>query len=112
MFFDVCLFFLAVWARVWLGGGMCACFLLLFGRAGERAYVFAVFVRGVVFLFFTLWAGTVFFVIVWAVACFFSVWAGDGSSLTYRSAWLGLKSKKNIRVPAIPCIRFWLDYQA
>ena len=92
---------------------MWACFLLLFERAGERAYVFAAFVRGVVFLFFySLGGDGFFFVVVWTVACFCSVWAGDGSSLTYRSAWLGLKSKKNIRAPAIPCMRFWLDYQA
>ena len=67
----MCLFF-AVWAgervlffAVWAGGVF---FFLLFGR------------RRV--LFFAVWAGGVFF---------FAVWAGDGSSLTYRSAWLVFK---------------------
>ena len=41
--------------------------------------------------------GTCFFFAVWAggVLFFFDVWAGDGSSLTYRSAWLVFKQPNN-----------------
>ena len=43
-----------------------------------------------VFLFFAVWAGGVF------IYYFFSaVWAGDGSSLNYRSAWLVFKGPNN-----------------
>ena len=115
--------FFAVWAggRVCflLFGGSCL-FFLLFG--GWTFFVFAVWVR-VYFLlfgrgsfFFAVWAGrhflcllfgrgrvyfllfgrgSFFFFAVWAVCVFFSVWAGDGSSLTYRSAWLVFKRPNN-----------------
>ena len=53
--------------------------------------------------------GRVFFLLFGPGACFFfAVWAGDGSSLTYRSAWLVFKrpnnkndqtAKKKTRVP-------------
>ena len=86
-----------------LGGWMClyflfgrgACFFLLFGR--------------VACLFFAVWAGVCSFFAVWAGArsfcllfgpgaCFcFAVWVGDGSSLTYPSAWLVFKRPNNKR---------------
>ena len=42
---------------------------------------------------FAVWAGVgggwaCFFLAVWACVVSFCVWAGDGSSLTYWSAWL------------------------
>ena len=103
--------------------------------AGERVLFFAVWARGIFFffcclgggrVFFAVWAGGVLFLFlffaVWAEACsffcclgrgrvfffFFAVWAGDGSSLTYQSAWLVFKrpnnkkdqtAKKTTRVP-------------
>ena len=111
-------FFLAVWA------GGCVCFLL-FGPgsvffffavwAGDVFFCFSssssVWAGGVFFLLFE--PGGVFFFAVWAEACvcvcvcvfffyclgrgrvFFAVWAGDGSSLTYRSAWLIFKRPNN-----------------
>ena len=116
--FRACFFF-----AVWAGG--CVCFLLfgpgsvffflLLG--GGRVLFFAVW-AGVVF-FFAVWAGGVFFFLlfgpggvfffllfgrrrVFFVCClgrgrvfFFAVWAGDGSSLTYRSAWLVFKRPNN-----------------
>ena len=68
-------FFLLFWPEggglfCCLGGGV-SCFLLF----GRRACVFLLFGRG---------------------ACFiFAVWARDGSSLTYRSAWLVFKRPNN-----------------
>ena len=69
---------------------------LLFGRVG--VLFFWLFGRGDVFFFllfgpvacyvFAVWAGVVFF---------FAVWAGDGSSLTYPSAWLVFKRPNNKR---------------
>ena len=52
-------------------------------------------------LFFAVWA--------WGVFLFFAVWAGDGSSLTYQPAWLGVeglpttktKQQKKTRVPKV-----------
>ena len=73
------------------------------GRGG--ACFFAVWAVGVSFLFLfgrgalfflTVWAGGMLFVAVWAGGVFvFAVWAGDGSSLTYRSAWLVFKRPNN-----------------
>ena len=59
-------------------------------------------------LFFAVWAGACSFFAVWAGACFFfgclgrgrvffAIWAGDGSSLTYPSAWLVFKRPNNKR---------------
>ena len=52
-------------------------------------------------MFFSLavWAGGVFFFLLLRPgAClFFAVWAGDGSSLTYPSAWLVFKRPNNNR---------------
>ena len=73
-------------------------------------YFFAVWAVGVFFC--CLGGGRVFVFSVWAGGVFFfAVWAGDGSSLTYRSAWLVFKrpnnkkdqtaKKKKTRVPAI-----------
>ena len=87
-----------------LGGWAC----LFFCCFGGCRFFFAVWARGV--LFFAVWAGACFFlclgrVVGWGgvlfVCClgggrvFFAVWAGDGSSLTYRSAWLVLKRPNN-----------------
>ena len=72
-----CFCFFAVWA-----GGVF--FFLLFGRG---RVLFLLFGRGRV-LFFAVWDGGVFF---------FAVWAGDGSSLTYPSAWLVFKRPNNKR---------------
>ena len=78
-----------------LFGRVCVCFFLLFGRG--RVYFIAV------------WAGCrVLFFFVWARGrVFFAVWAGDGSSLTYRFSWIVFKrpnnkkdqTAKNKRVP-------------
>ena len=88
-------FFFAVWAGgrvvfvVWAGGvfflpfGPGACFFLCC-LLGGRVLFFAVWVGGV---FFCCLGGGVFFL--------FAVWAGDGSSLTYRSAWLVFKRPNN-----------------
>ena len=72
------MFFFAVWAGS-------VFFFLLFGRG---RVLFLLFGPGLV-LFFAVWAGGVFF--------FFAVWAGDGSSLTYPSAWLVFKRPNNKR---------------
>ena len=60
-------------------------------------------------IFFAVWAGACSFFARWAGACsffccldrgrvfFFAVWAGDGSSLTYPSAWLVFKRPNNKR---------------
>ena len=96
-----CAFFFLPFGRVrvfffcCLGGGRV--FFLLFGRG---RVLFLLFGRGRVFFFCCLGRGHVFF--------FFAIWAGDGSSLTYPSAWLVFKrpnnkrdrtAKKNTRVP-------------
>ena len=44
-----------------------------------------------VFFFLYLGGVHVFLLLFGRVAFFFAVWAGDGSSLTYRSAWLVFK---------------------
>ena len=54
------------------GRGLCL-FLLLFGQGG---WLFFLCARG-------------------GVLIFFAGWAGDGSSLTYRSAWLVFKEPDN-----------------
>ena len=104
-----CLFF-AVWAEACfnfccLGGGVFI--FLLFGR-GVFFFgsVFLLFGRGACFYFCCLDGGVFIlllsgrgacFFAVWAggVSFFFAVWAGDGSSLTYRSAWLVFKGPNN-----------------
>ena len=69
------MFFFAVWA-----GGV---FFLLFGPEG-------------VFFFLLFGRRRVFFLLFGPGACFFfAVWAGEGSSLTYRSAWLVFKRPNN-----------------
>ena len=95
------------------GRGGCVCFLLfgpgsvffflLFGRGacsfccclgGGR--VFFCLGRGACSFFCCLGGGVFFFFAVWAgVGFFFAVWAGDGSSLTYRSAWLVFERPNN-----------------
>ena len=65
--------FLAVWAE--------CVFLLLFGRGRVH--------------FFAVWAKACFFCCLGGVHVFFAVWAGDGSSLTYRSAGLVFKGPNN-----------------
>ena len=85
-----CVYVFAVWAGGWGGGvllfGLGACFFLLFGH-GACSF-FLLFGRGRVFFFCCLGRGRVFF---------FAVWAGDGSSLTYPSAWLVFKRPNNKR---------------
>ena len=70
---------------VWAGGGgrFFFCFFLLFGRVRVH---FLLFGRWVCLFFCCLGGGHVFFL---------AVWAGDGSSLTYRSAWLVFKRPNN-----------------
>ena len=110
----VCVFFVLLLGRGGRGGGegggvVCACFVvfllfgrvvvffLLFGRC--RVHFFAVWVQGRVF--FAVWAVVVFFLLGGRggrggeLFFCFAVWAGDGSSLTYRSAWLVLKGPNN-----------------
>ena len=103
-----CAILFAVWA-----GGVCVCFcclgqrrdfFLLFGRVawffffclGRVACFFAVWAGGRVFVF-AVWAGgALLFLLFRRGACFFlAVWAGDGSSLTYQSAWLVFKRPNN-----------------
>ena len=108
-----CVFF-AVWARVvfffcCLGGGV-----FFFGCLGGRRVFFCCLGAGRVF-FFCLGGCRFFLFYVWAggVFVFVAVWAGNGSSLTYRSAWLVFKrpnnkkdqteKQKKTRVP-YPCI--------
>ena len=53
---------------------------------------------GDVFFFRCLGGGVFFFLLFGPEACFFfAVWAGDGSSLTYPSAWLVFKRPNNKR---------------
>ena len=86
-----------------LGGWVCLCFCCL---GGGR--VFFCSLGGWRVLFFAVCAGGVFFFLLFGRgACsffcclgrgrvlFFAVWAGDGSSLTYRSAWLVFKRPNN-----------------
>ena len=110
---------------VWAGG--CVSFFFLFGPGAcffvcclgrgvffvlllerWRVFVFAVWAVGV-FFFWLFGRGSCFFFcsLGWGVF-FFAVWAGNGSSLTYRSAWLVFKqpnnkkdqtAKKRTRVP-------------
>ena len=86
---------------VWLFGPAACFFFLLFGPGG--VFFFLLFGRRRVVVFFLLFGPG-------ACVCvfFFAVWAGDGSSLTYRSAWLVFKrpnnkkdqtAKKKTRVP-------------
>ena len=80
--------FFAVWA-----GGMF--FFLLFGRG---ACSFFCCLGGGVFFFCCLGGGVFFFLLFGPGACLlFAVWAGDGSSLTYPSAWLVFKRPNNKR---------------
>ena len=84
----VCFFFFAVWAGVFF-------FFLLFGRGG--VFFFCCLGRGV-FIFLLFGRGRVLFLLFGPGACFFfAVWAGDGSSLTYPSAWLVFKRPNNKR---------------
>ena len=64
-------------------------FFLLFGGV---VFFFAVWAGGVFFFLLFGRGGVFFFLLFGPGACFFfAVWAGDGSSLTYRSAWLDFK---------------------
>ena len=96
---SVCVLF-----AVWAGGCV---YFLLFGRGA--CCLFCCLGRWRVFLF-AVWAGACSFFAVWVGACsfscclgrgrvffFFAVWAGDGSSLTYPSAWLVFKRPNNKR---------------
>ena len=109
-----CLLFGRVDAFIFLlfgrgGGGGGRVLFLLFGRG---ACSFFCCLGGGVFFFCCLGGGVFFFLLFGPGACFFfAVWAGDGSSLTYPSAWLVFKrpnnkrkrpnSKKKTRVPAL-----------
>ena len=89
----VCVFFFfAVWAGV-RGGGHVFFFCCLGGGACSF------FCWAVACFFFAVWAGGVFFFLLFGPgACFFfAVWAGDESSLTYPSAWLVFKRPNNKR---------------
>ena len=78
-------------------------FFLLFGRGacffvcclgGGRVFFCCLGRRRV--LFCCLGGGVFFFLLFGPGACcFFAVWVGDGSSLTYRSAWLVFKRLNN-----------------
>ena len=114
-------FFYAVWAGgvffLLFGRGRASFFAVLFGRGaclffllfGRGRAFFLLFGRRACFVF-AVWAGDFFFFLLFGRGtCFFAVWAGDGSSLTYRSAWLVFKGpntkkdqtaqKKKTRVP-------------
>ena len=74
---------------------------LLFGRGAGGVFMFLLFGRGV----------SIFCCLGWGQVYFFAVWAGDGGSLTYRSAWLVFKgpnnkkdqtAKKNMGSPKTP----------
>ena len=86
------------------------------GGGGGGAFCFFCSLGGCVLFFCCLGDGVFMFFPVWpggggggACVFFFAVWAGDGSSLTYRSAWLVFKrpsnkkdqtaKKQNTRVP-------------
>ena len=86
LFGRVAFFFLfAVWA-----GGML--FFLLFGRG---RVLFLLFGRGACSFFCCLGRGRVCVCV--CVFFVFAVWAGDGSSLTYPSAWPVFKQPNNKR---------------
>ena len=76
-------------------GGWACCFFCCLG--GGRVVFFAAWAGGVLFFFFCVWAGACSCFAVWSggVLIFFAVGAGDGSSLTYRSAWLVFKRPNN-----------------
>ena len=83
-----------------LGGCACLCFCCLGGGRvffcclGGWRFFFAVWAVACFFLLFE--RGVRFFLLFGPGACFlFAVWAGEGSSLTYRSAWLVFKRPKN-----------------
>ena len=101
-----------------LGGKSCSCFCCLGGGRDFCFAVWAVCVCVCVCVFyFAVWAGACLFFAVWAGLVFFllfgrgrhvcfyclgggrvfcfAVWAGDGSSLTYRSAWLVFQGPNN-----------------
>ena len=77
-----------------LGGWVC-CFFCCLG--GGRVVFFAAWAGGVLFLFFCVFGRGVFMFccLVGGVLFCFAVGAGDGSSLTYRSAWLVFKRPNN-----------------
>ena len=80
----VCFLFFTVWAGGFffcLGGDVLFCCL-----GGGRVHFFCCLGAGRVFLFFLLFGRG---------SCFFLLWAGNGSSLTYRSAWLVFKRPNN-----------------
>ena len=81
-------------------------FFLLFGRGAcfffavwtGGVFFFLLFGRGACSFFCCLGGGVFFFLLFGPGACFFfAVWAGDGSSLTYPSAWLVFKRPNNKR---------------
>ena len=76
---------------VWAGG------VFVFAVwAGVACFFFAVW--AVAFFFCCLGGGVFFFLLFGPGACFFfAVWAGNGSSLTYPSAWLVFKRPNNKR---------------
>ena len=75
-----------------LGGGRV--FFCCLGRG--RVFLFCCLGRGACSFFCCLGGGVFFFLLFGPRACFFfAVWAGDGSSLTYRSAWLVFKRPNN-----------------
>ena len=109
--------FFAVWA-----GGVCVCVVFFFFFcavwAGDVFFSFWAGKRGGGRVFFCcLGRGRVFFLLFGRGSCFFfAVWAGDGSSLTYLSAWLVLKrpnhkkrpnSKKEKHTGSGLCFRVW-----
>ena len=82
-------------------------FFLLFGRVGVFFFWLGVF-------FFCCLGGGVFcFLLFGPRACFFfAVWAGDGSSLTYPSAWLVFKRPNNKRDRTSACLPLGLGLRA
>ena len=94
--------FFAVWAcgrvlffNVW---AVCFCFFFFFSDWAGDVMFFLLFGRGRVF--FAVWAGVrVCFCYLDGGRVFFAVWAGDGSSLTYRSAWLVLQATQQQQRP-------------
>ena len=81
-----------VFFAVWASGCVC-----VFAVWAGGVFFFAVWAGGV-FFFCCLGRGVFFFLLFGPGACFFfAVWAGDGSSLTYPSAWLVFKRPNNKR---------------
>ena len=73
------------------GRGACSFFAVWAGGV----FFFLLFGRGRV-LFLLFGRGRVLFLLFGPGACFFfAAWAGDGSSLTYPSAWLVFKRPNN-----------------